>query len=84
LAQRSDHELSETRAFDIYDIFEAADGERRDQISAAQSNQILDFLMAREGIYYVTCSSSGAIASRAAIAAKTIRTICSDADDRQT
>ena|SRR5262252_7186937 len=49
--QGADHELSETCAFDIHDILQAADGQCHDQVSAAQPTQSFEFLMPCERIY---------------------------------
>jgi hypothetical protein len=49
--QRTDHGLSQACASDIHDIFEAADGQCRDQVPAAQPTQSFEFLMPGERIY---------------------------------
>jgi hypothetical protein len=45
-----DHELSKACASYIHDIFQAADAQYRNQISAAQPCQVFDFLMPGERI----------------------------------
>ena len=83
--QGADHELSETCASDIHDIFQAADGQCRDQVPAAQPTQSFEFLTPGEGIYNMALQFERRCRQHSGNNCQDDEdSICRDADDRQT